>query len=281
MTNRQIIKRYHAVPTIEGAGVKLFRIFSQPDVKEVDPFLLLDFFDSDNPEDFRKGFPWHPHRGIETITYLLKGEIEHQDSLGNRGVIKPGGCQWMTAGRSIIHQEMPAEKNRILGTQLWLNLPREHKMTEPAYRDITAEDVEVLEKDDYTARIIAGTFEGITGPVKGTYVSPYYFDISIHPGGQFSAYIPAEETVFLFLLEGGLEIPGGKSARVPEDRGLLLSYADDLVIQSESGTRILLIAGKPLREPVAWGGPIVMNTQDELRTAFRQIREGTFIEQSN
>lgn len=278
MNTRQIVKRYKAVPTIEGAGVKLFRIFSQPDVKELDPFLLLDFFDSDDPADYNKGFPWHPHRGIETITYLLEGEIEHQDSLGNKGVIQPGGCQWMTAGRSIIHQEIPAEKNRILGTQLWLNLPREHKMTQPAYRDITAEDVELVVTDAFTARIIAGTYEGVTGPVRGTFVEPHYFDVSVKPDGQFSADIPAKETVFLFLLEGEIAIPGGESATAPEDRGLLLSYDEIIHVTSKPGARFLLIAGKPLREPVAWGGPIVMNTQEELRTAFRQIREGTFIQ---
>ena len=271
-------KTYKGIPTIEGAGVKLTRIFSQPDTADVDPFLLLDFFDSYDPADFAKGFPWHPHRGIETITYLIEGRITHGDNLGNSGVIGPLGCQWMTAGRSIIHQEMPDTTGRILGTQLWLNLPRAHKMTAPAYRDISAEDVPSVENGDVQVRVVAGAFLGVHGPVRGTYVDPIFFDITIHPGGIFQANIPVEENVFLFLLNGRVFFPDGMSASAPDIRGILLGSGERVKLSSEDGARLLLIAGRPLREPVAWGGPIVMNTQDELREAFRQMQDGTFVQ---
>ncbi|MDO9545829.1 MAG: pirin family protein [Pelolinea sp.] len=277
MTTRTIRKTYPGMATLEGAGVQLTRIFSQPDVEELDPFLLLDLFDSDNPDDYQRGFPWHPHRGIETITYLIEGEIEHGDSLGNKGVIRPLGCQWMTAGRSIIHQEMPNPKERILGTQLWLNLPRANKMTEPAYRDIQAKDLAVVEDEQMHVKILAGTFRGKTGPVKGTYVDPIYFDVTIHAKGKFEIDIPAEEKVFLFLLERIIQFPDGSIANVEEERGVLLSEGDQVMVHSEKGARFLLIAGKPLHEPIAWGGPIVMNTQEELRHAFKEIQDGDFI----
>jgi quercetin 2,3-dioxygenase len=277
MTVRTIRKTYPGMAVLEGAGVQLTRIFSQPDVKELDPFLLLDFFDSDNPDDYKRGFPWHPHRGIETITYLIDGEISHEDSLGNKGAIKAMGCQWMTAGRSIIHQEMPNSKERILGAQLWLNLPRAHKMTEPAYRDIQAKDLIIVEDEETHVKIIAGTYKGKKGPVSGTYVDPFYLDITIHPGGTFTVQIPSEENVFLLMLEGNIQFPNGTHADVSETCGALLSEGDIVEVQSEMGARFLLIAGKPLNEPIAWGGPIVMNTQEELSTAFKEIQEGNFI----
>jgi len=278
METRTILKLYAGVPTVEGAGVNLTRIFSQPDVHNLDPFLLLDFFDSDNPADYRAGFPMHPHRGIETITYLLKGAIEHQDSLGNKGVIGPLGCQWMTAGRSILHQEMPDPSLPILGTQLWLNLPAAHKMTVPAYRDITESDVPIYDKDGLLVRVLAGTFRGVTGPVRGTYVDPVYLDVTVSPHGTFSLAIPAKNTAFIFLLEGRLDFPEDRSVLAPETRGVLLSQGEHIRIQSEPGSRFLFIAGQPLNEPIAWGGPIVMNFQEELHTAFQQLRARTFIQ---
>jgi hypothetical protein len=278
METRTIQKLYAGIPTVEGAGVNLTRIFSQPDVYDLDPFLLLDFFDSNNPADYRAGFPMHPHRGIETITYLLKGAIEHQDSLGNKGVIEPYGCQWMTAGRSILHQEMPDPSLPILGTQLWLNLPAAHKMTAPAYRDITESDVPIYKKDGLLVRVLAGTFDGVTGPVRGTYVDPIYLDVTVRPHGTFPLAIPAKITAFIFLLEGRLDFPEGKSVLAPETRGILLSRGEYINIQSGSGARFLIIAGQPLNEPIAWGGPIVMNSQEELHTAFQQLRDGTFIQ---
>ena len=277
MKTRNIRKTYAGIPTVEGAGVNLTRIFSKPDVEELDPFLLLDYFDSDNPNDYIKGFPWHPHRGIETITYLIEGSIRHGDSLGNSGMIEPLGCQWMTAGRSIFHQEMPNSEGHLKGTQLWLNLPRAHKMTAPAYRDIQAKDLVIVEDEQIHVKVMAGTFRGKVGPVKGTYVDPSYFDVSVRPKGTFEMDIPAEEKVFIFMLGGSIQFPDGGSVTVPEDRGVLLSQGELIAIHSEKGARFLLIAGKPLHEPVAWGGPIVMNTQEELSEAFAEIRNGTFV----
>lgn len=277
MATRRIKKKYPGIPTIEGAGVNLTRIFSHPDVRDLDPFLLLDFFDSGNPDDYRAGFPMHPHRGIETITYLLKGGIKHEDSLGNAGLIGPLGCQWMTAGRSILHQEMPDASQPILGTQLWLNLPRAHKMTAPAYRDISEKDVPAYDASDVLVRVIAGTYRGVTGPVKGTFVDPLYLDVTINPRGTFSVDTPVEDTLFIFLLSGALELHQDGLFSATDTRGLLLTGGDQASVHSDSGARLLLIAGKPLNEPIAWGGPIVMNTQEELRTAFQQLRDGTFI----
>ncbi len=276
MAARKIKRKFPGVPTVEGAGVNLTRIFSRPDVIDLDPFLLLDFFDSEDPDDYRAGFPMHPHRGIETITYLIKGKIAHEDSLGHRGIIKPLGCQWMTAGHSILHQEMPDPELSILGTQLWLNLPRAHKMTAPAYRDITAADVPIYDASDVLVRVLAGSFRGVTGPVKGTYVDPVYLDITIHPHGTFSMDIPQKDTVFLFLLEGAIEFHKDHAAGAPVVRGILLNDGEQVSFHSEFGARVFLIAGKPLGEPIAWGGPIVMNTQEELQTAFQQLQNGTF-----
>src|SRR6056297_1614904 len=182
---RNIFKKYKGRISQDGAGVKLNRIFSNRDVEDVDPFLLLDFFDSTNPDDYTNGFPWHPHRGIETITYLIEGELEHGDSLGNSGVIKPYGCQWMTAGSGIIHQEMPQASQRMLGAQLWLNLPREHKMTKPEYRDITKDDLGIYSDATEEVRVICGNYKGVKGAVKGTYVDPIYLDVSINKEKHF------------------------------------------------------------------------------------------------
>jgi len=278
MTVRTVKKTYKGVPTVEGAGVNLIRIFSKPDVKDLDPFLLLDFFDANDPDDYRPGFPMHPHRGIETITYLIKGRIEHQDSLGNRGVIRPLGCQWMTAGRSILHQEMPDPAAPILGTQLWLNLPKADKMTASAYRDITAADVPVSDTGDVLVRVLAGSYQNITGPVKETFVDPLYFDITIRPRGTFSVDTPTDDTVFLFLLHGELDFHNQDPLSATAVRGLLLSPGNHVSVHSNKGARFLFIAGRPLNEAIAWGGPIVMNTQEELRLAFDQLRNGTFIQ---
>jgi len=278
MAAREIKKTYAGIPTMEGAGVKLSRYFSKPDSTDLDPFLLLDYFDSSNPDDYRPGFPMHPHRGIETITYLIKGKIRHEDSLGNKGIIGPLGCQWMTAGRSILHQEMPDPNEMILGTQLWLNLPKANKMTEPAYRDISEQDVPQYDASDILVRVLAGTFRGVTGPVKGTYVDPLYFDVTVHPHGTFSREIPQYDTVFLFLLEGKLDFHSNQSIQAPQTRGALLTKGNLVSVHSEKGARFLLFAGKPLEEPIAWGGPIVMNTQEELRLAFDQLQKGTFIQ---
>jgi len=274
---RVIRKKYPGTISQDGAGVKLNRIFSRRDVEEVDPFLLLDFFDSDNKEDYIKGFPWHPHRGIETITYLIEGELEHGDSLGNSGTIEPYGCQWMTAGSGIVHQEMPQPSKRMLGAQLWLNLPKKNKMTEPAYRDITVKDLITHEDNNSKVNIICGEYKGLKGPVRGTYVDPIYFDVEIKPGKTFKYTIDEKEKVFLLMIKGSIEFSNGDTADFSNEKGVLLTQGDEIEISSEKGSRFLLFAGKPLKEPIAWGGPIVMNTQEELSTAFKELDEGTFI----
>jgi len=261
----------------DGAGVTLTRFFSREDVRELDPFLLLDFFDSQNPEEYIKGFPWHPHRGIETITYLIDGLLEHGDSLGNRGLIEPLSCQWMTAGSGIVHQEMPQPAPHLLGTQLWLNLPCAHKMTEPIYRDITAKDMAMVEGQGMRTRVITGNFRGKQGPVSGTFVDPLYLDISLKESGLFDMEIPGEDTAFLFLLEGAVRFPDGALLDACESRGALLTQGERVQVTAQDSTRFLLFAGKPLREPVAWGGPIVMNIDEELEKAYEELNEGAFI----
>jgi len=276
---RSIQETYSGQLSSDGAGVKLNRIFSRRDIKDVDPFLLLDFFDSTNPDDYTKGFPWHPHRGIETITYLIEGELEHGDSLGNSGVIKPYGCQWMTAGSGIIHQEMPQASDRMLGAQLWLNLPKEHKMTTPAYRDITKDDLGIYSDDSEEVRVICGDYKGVKGAVKGTYVDPIYFDVSIKKDKAFTYEISESKTVYLLMIKGAVDI---QDQKVPfEDiKGVLLTKGDTINIKGVTDARFLFMAAEPLNEPVAWGGPIVMNTEKELNAAFKALEDGTFIKEN-
>jgi len=262
---------------LEGAGVKLQRIFgfSQPEL--YDPFLLLDDFHSSRPEDYLKGFPWHPHRGIETITYLIEGEVDHQDSLGNKGTIGPGDVQWMTAGGGIIHQEMPRgdAQGRLWGLQLWANLPASEKLGPPRYRGFTADEIpEASLADGGKVKVIAGTWRGIQGPVEGVAINPEYFDITLEPDQAFLHTPPPGETFIIYLLTGRLTDPGLSSgtAAVLEDIG-----ASGLKAGKE-GARFIWISGRPLKEPIAWQGPIVMNTQKELEEAFRQYRDGTFLD---
>jgi redox-sensitive bicupin YhaK (pirin superfamily) len=277
MNARTIAKKYPGVPSVDGAGVHLNRIFGHADTADLDPFLLLDFFDSRDPEDYRRGFPRHPHRGIETITYLIDGLLAHEDSLGNKGLIEPSGCQWMTAGSGIIHQEMPQPVEHMLGAQLWLNLPKAHKMTDPAYRDITAMHLAVHEDEDLLVKVIAGSFMGREGQVRGTYVNPAYMDVAIKPKGKFEPDIPEDETVFMLLIEGAVQFPDGAEVSAAETRGVLLTSGGQVKVRSEEGARFLFIAGRPLKEPVSWGGPIVMNTREELALAFKELDDGTFI----
>ncbi len=277
MKTRTVSKTYAGTPSRDGAGVNLLRIFGHQDIADLDPFLLLDFFDSKDPQEYIKGFPWHPHRGIETITYLVDGLLEHGDSLGNRGLIEPLGCQWMTAGSGIIHQEMPQPSRHMLGAQLWLNLPRAHKMTAPAYRDITAQDLEIVGQEGLHVKLVAGDFMGATGPVRGTYVDPLYFDISLQAGGRFELDLPAEDKVFLLMLEGAITFPDEQAVSAEAARGVLLTEGERVTLASPFGGRCLLMAGRPLNEPVAWGGPIVMNTREELRLAFEELDNGNFI----
>lgn len=261
--------------TVDGAGVKLFRVFANETTKLTDPFLLLDNFGSDRSEDYIRGFPWHPHRGIETVTYMIEGEVEHGDSIGNTGVIGSGDIQWMTAGGGIIHQEMPRTYDGTMrGTQLWVNLPAAVKMMAPRYRGITSGEVPVVRKDGVEVKVIAGTYGGKTGPVRDIVVDVEYFDVSLAKGRTISYPIKQGYTTFCYLLEGKADIEGS----VVEKRQIVVVRdAAELAAKARENVRFMLASGQPLNEPVAWGGPIVMNTPEELERAFRELDEGTFI----
>jgi hypothetical protein len=289
-------------PTIEGAGVKLQRAFGFGKTKEFDPFLLLDDFRNENPADYLAGFPWHPHRGIETITYVLAGEVEHGDSLGNKGKMTSGDVQWMTAGRGILHQEMPHgdANGRMHGFQLWANLPAAHKMTDPRYQDIPSKAIpEVTEDDGTHARIICGEFWGKRGPVEGiateSSVAASYVDISVPPGKRRRIKVETTRNAFAYvfagagtfrdasapqavLTESGVD-PNAKAVYDAKNHSLVLfDRGDEIVVQAgPEGIRFLLVSGKPLEEPVAWYGPIVMNTQAELNQAVHELQTGKFI----
>jgi quercetin 2,3-dioxygenase len=265
-------------PTIEGAGVHLHRVFGFTESPKLDPFLMLDDFRSDNPAHYLKGFPWHPHRGIETITYVLKGDVEHGDSLGNTGVITSGDVQWMTAGSGIIHQEMPKgdPQGAMHGFQLWANLPASQKMMPPRYRGITADQIPEIElSNGVRIRVIAGIVGDIRGPMDDIVIDPEYLDCSVPAGETYIHETPPTYTAFIYVIGGkgdtdGKEITNGTLVLFDDGEQLAFKAGD-------AGVRFLLLAGKPLSETVAWRGPIVMNTQMELETAFREYREGTFI----
>jgi redox-sensitive bicupin YhaK (pirin superfamily) len=270
-------------PTTEGAGVRLSRIFGYPEVPRFDPFLLLDDFGSDNPDDYIAGFPWHPHRGIETVTYMLSGEVEHGDSLGNEGVIGAGDIQWMTAGSGIVHQEMPQRvDDHLRGFQLWTNLPAASKMMEPRYRDISAKSIpEVSPHEGLKIKVIAGEVVGVRGPVQDVVVDPEYLDVTLEPGADLQHPTTPGHTVFAYAIDGRGKVGPNGSHQLA--RGQIALFADgDSVLARASDVpfRFLLVSGKPLGEPVAWSGPIVMNTREELATAFREYGDGTFIKQS-
>lgn len=279
---RQVTKIRKSNPTIEGAGVHLRRVFGNIEVPLFDPFLLLDDFHSDNPEDYIAGFPWHPHRGIETITYVLHGEIEHGDSLGNGGVIGPGDVQWMTAGSGIIHQEMPRQRgnnNLLWGFQLWANLPKSHKMMNPRYRDVKQEQIpEVSPQDGVKISIICGEINGTKGPVHDIIIDPEYLDIKIEPGIEFQHLVKKGYKVLAYVIEGQGYFETAKKNLIGSESILLFNDGDAVQIVTEDDpVRALLISGKPLNEPVAWYGPIVMNTGEELQLAFTEYQKGTFI----
>jgi redox-sensitive bicupin YhaK (pirin superfamily) len=295
---RKIRKVSASRPTIEGAGVRLRRAFGFGDTVLTDPFLLLDDFRGDNPRDYLKGFPWHPHRGIETITYMLEGTVEHGDSMGNSGTIGAGDAQWMTAGSGIIHQEMPkpGAGGRMGGFQLWANLPASHKMMDPRYRDITLADIPVVEGEGgVRTRVLCGQVQGTRGPVRDVVIEPEYLDVTMPPGARFVHPTPAGHTVFAYVIEGKALFCDQKDPYAYDAEGagyldlerspwvenahlVLLEDGDHLVVSTnDEGARFLLISGKPLREPVAWYGPIVMNTREELQIAFEEYQKGTFI----
>ncbi|MHB1452344.1 MAG: pirin family protein [Saccharofermentanales bacterium] len=277
--SRRIVKTVTGTQTYDGAGVKLVRVLGRSDVQDFDPFLMLDAFDSDNPDDYIKGFPWHPHRGIETITYLIHGDIEHGDSLGNSGSILDGECQWMTAGSGIIHQEMPKPCDRMLGVQLWLNLPAASKMTAPAYNGLLQTDIPVIDDAGARVHIIAGNYKGHKGAFSGEFVRPAYYDVELEPGAKWHTDTPSGETAFAYIIQGSASFgPEGDSIGVPYRHAVLFGKGDVLeVIAGDQGIRFLFLCGKPLKEPIAWGGPIVMNTKEELRLAFDELDNNTFI----
>jgi quercetin 2,3-dioxygenase len=278
MAIRSVKRLAKAKPTIEGAGVHLRRVFGFGDPSEYDPFLLLDDFRSDVPEDYRPGFPWHPHRGIETITYVLAGTVEHGDSMGNRGVIGAGDVQWMTAGSGIIHQEMPKgdAAGRMYGFQLWANLPSSLKMTAPRYQEVQITDIPHIKETDGThVRIICGSFDGVKGPVDSIAADPVYLDISMPSGCKRSIAVDSNRNAFAYVFEGA-----GKFCDAQADNRSLILFdgGDEVMVHAgNDGVRFLFVSGKPLREPVAWSGPIVMNTQEELRLAFDELNKGTFL----
>ena len=289
---RHIARVIKSQPTLEGAGVHLKRAFGFGNTDLFDPFLLLDDFRSDNPARYMKGFPWHPHRGIETITYAIDGQVEHGDSLGNSGVISSGDIQWMTAGSGIIHQEMPKgdEAGRMGGFQLWANLPADEKMTQPRYRDVTQDQIpEVVLENGTTIKIICGKAYGKQGPVQDIFIDPSYLDIRIPPGHVFTHPTQQGHTVFAYIIEGqGVFGPNAIVSSAQEDDDTANRISNETLVLFSDGSqvtvstknnavRFLLISGKPIREPVAWQGPIVMNTQKELRIAFEEYQSGTFI----
>lgn len=278
VTNRSIKKIIRGQAAIDGAGVHLVRLFSRDETQDFDPFLLLDAFDSTNPEEYTRGFPWHPHRGIETVTYLIKGDIEHGDSLGNHGSILDGDCQWMTAGSGIIHQEMPKAAEHLLGCQLWLNLPAKDKMVPPQYNDILDADVPVIDEGSARVHIIAGTYRGQRGAFEGKYVSPLYLDVEVEGGAEWSLETDSNATLFIYIVAGSASFDPDEDVTVPEKSVVLFNPGEQFWMRAgEGGVRILLFSAQPLGEPIAWGGPIVMNTREELNQAFQDLREDNFI----
>ena len=278
MQHRTIRKVVTGTTQFDGAGVKLVRVISRPDVKEFDPFLMLDAFDSYDSIDYIKGFPWHPHRGIETVTYLISGDIEHGDSLGNKGNILDGCCQWMTAGSGIMHQEMPQPSDRMLGVQLWLNLPRKDKMTKPKYRDIRAEMVPKIDEAGCTIGIISGDYKGNFGAVQGDYVKMLFLDVAMKAGATWQLETIKDTNLFIYIIEGEGWFEDSDENLLTSKRAVLFNNGESLLARaSEKGLRFLLFSGSQLNEPIAWGGPIVMNTQQELQKAFQDIDNGTFV----
>ena len=299
MTFRPVKSETIAQPTMEGAGVHLHRVFGFGDTSESDPFLLLDDFRNDDPKLYQKGFPWHPHRGIETITYVLEGTVEHGDSLGNKGLLGAGAVQWMTAGSGIMHQEMPAgdQSGRMHGFQLWANLPSSLKMTAPRYQDVQASDIpEIIDDDGTRVKIITGDFWGKSGPVDGIAAEPMYIDVSVPPNTKKTLPVDAYSNAFAYVFAGSADFRDasrptgvrvekefqGEELNIHDHSGnrtlVRFDTGDEISLRSgPEGVRFLLISGRPLQEPVAWHGPIVMNTRAELHQAIKELNNGTFI----
>jgi redox-sensitive bicupin YhaK (pirin superfamily) len=298
MSIRPIKRIIQSQPTIEGAGVRLRRAFGFGNTNDFDPFLLLDDFRNENPNDYLAGFPWHPHRGIETITYVLAGTVSHGDSLGNSGTLGAGDVQWMTAGRGILHQEMPQgdAKGRMHGFQLWANLPSSHKMTAPRYQDVSSRDIPEITDDDGTiVRVVCGNFWGKSGPVDGIAADPRYLDVWVPPGRRKTLPVETSRHAFAYVFDGAgtfrdasqpvavrTDVAGSIDGAALDETGnrslVLFDTGDEVTVQAgDAGIRFLLVSGQPLEEPVAWRGPIVMNTDEELQQAYAELRDGTFI----
>ena len=275
VNRRRVIKAVRGQRAVDGAGVQLVRVLGSRDVEDFDPFLMLDSFDSTDPADYTAGFPMHPHRGIETITYLIEGRIDHEDSLGNTDTIRPGESQWMTAGSGILHQEMPRASERMLGLQLWLNMPRAQKMADPAYLSITQAMIPLVQQDGAVIRVLSGRFEGSQG-VTPHHIQASIYDVQLEAGAAIDIPTAADENVFIFLIEGDAAVDGQV---YPAKTAVLFGAGDYLSVAApaDAPARFIFCSGRALREPVAWGGPIVMNTREELQQAFAELREGTFI----
>jgi redox-sensitive bicupin YhaK (pirin superfamily) len=284
MTSRKIKRIFKSRPTLEGAGVHLHRVFGYNEIPLFDPFLMLDDFSSDDPDQYMAGFPWHPHRGIETITYILEGSVAHGDSLGNSGVIAPGEVQWMTAGSGIIHQEMPEESKdgRMSGFQLWANLPASAKMMPPRYRDIKAADIPEIRREDGTGiRVICGTVDGVSGPVRDIVIEPEYLDVAMPANAQYIHPSRDGHTLLIYIFQGSASFGEENKSPVGKGNAVLFEDGGQTVIHTGSSeARFLLLSGKPLHEPIAWGGPVVMNTREELQLAFTEYENGTFLKHS-
>ena len=281
MVQREIVRAFGGLETMDGAGVRLIRLFGNREAELLDPFLLLDLLGSEDPELYLPGFPRHPHRGIETVTYMLAGTVRHGDSMGNSGYIGPGDVQWMTAGSGIIHEEMPQSSPLgIRGFQLWVNLPAAEKMVDPAYRGFGATEIPVEKIPGGEARIIAGSFGRSQGPVQGLERDPVFLDLRLGDEGSAVLDAPRGETAFACVYEGGLELPAGAEARANSGLPLCLLFGEGDAVRFKAGREgcsLVFACGRPLGEKIAWGGPIVMNTQAELELAFKEYKEGTFI----
>ncbi len=280
MNTKKIAQVFTSRPTIEGAGVKLHRGFANAELPRFDPFLLFDDFSSPNPADYLSGFPMHPHRGIETVTYILDGDVRHRDSIGNSGVIGKGDLQWMSSGRGIIHEEMPEGTGGIKGFQLWINIPQKDKMSAPRYQEISNKIIPVISLSDHAvARVIAGNIGNVIGPVQDVIANPVYLDITLERGATLDFPTPDGFTTFIYIFDGALDTREKESVEHKKGSIILFERAGELVSVRAGATdaRFLLVSGKPLNEPIAWYGPIVMNTEDEIKQAFEDLRTGAFI----
>jgi redox-sensitive bicupin YhaK (pirin superfamily) len=276
---RKVVKIINGIPTTDGAGVELVRVIGQPALMELDPFLLLDSFRSDEPNDYIAGFPTHPHRGFETVTYLLNGRMRHKDNAGNEGVIAAGGVQWMTAGKGIIHSEMPEQENGLLeGFQLWINLPASHKMTSPKYQEYDNDSIPTEDRDNTRIKVITGkTSHGTKGPVVQPLTTPLYLDIKLEANTEFSETLEPEHNAFIYVIKGEVSLLNEHNETVlvnPNQLAVLTKGASITLKANEQAAQFLLIAGRPLEEPIARGGPFVMNTEDEIQQAFNDYRNG-------